>query len=170
MKADGRQIPYIVAGNGGYFNLSKLKMNATGTKPTPGKQAEPDGQGNTIALQQFNDSNFGFLRITVDAASILVESLGVANPAITTSPTAPVLPAAGVPPPPQPPPAPPPPPPAAQAPTAQTQATAPSPAPTAPAAGLGFTYKPPADWELMDDPSIQADVQQKAQQGATNEE
>lgn len=92
MKSDGRQIPYIVAGNGGYYNLSKLKTNAAGNKPTAGSQTEPDGQGNTITLEQFNDTNFGFLRLTVDATSILVEALAVSNPSITTSPTTPVPP------------------------------------------------------------------------------
>jgi predicted phosphodiesterase len=92
MKSDGRQIPYIVAGNGGYYNLSKLKTNAAGNKPTPGSQTEPDGQGNTITLEQFNDTNFGFLRLTVDATSILIEALAVSNPTITTPTTTPAPP------------------------------------------------------------------------------
>jgi hypothetical protein len=90
MKADGRQIPYLVAGNGGYYNLSKLKTNAAGKTPTPGQQTEPDGQGNTITLEQFNDTNFGFLRITVNAASILVEALTVSSTPTTTTPSAPI--------------------------------------------------------------------------------
>jgi len=96
MKADGRQIPYIVAGNGGYYNLSKLKTDAAGNKPAPGTQSEPDGQGNTITLEQFNDSNFGFLRITVDASSIELEALTVANVTTTTSSTTPIAPPAVV--------------------------------------------------------------------------
>lgn len=90
MKADGRQIAYIVAGNGGYYNLSKLKTNAQGEKPTPGQQTEPDGQGNTITLEQFNDSSYGFLRVTVNATSIEVEALGVSGTSTTTSPASPV--------------------------------------------------------------------------------
>ena len=90
MRADGRQIPYLVAGNGGYYNLSKLKTNSAGKKPTPGQQTEPDGQGNTITLEQFNDTNFGFLRITVDATAILVEALTVSSTQITPTPSAPV--------------------------------------------------------------------------------
>jgi hypothetical protein len=92
MKADGRQIPYIVAGNGGYYNLSTLKSNTSGKKPTPGKQTEPDGQGNTITLEQFNDTNFGFLRITASAGSLLVEALAVSQTTTTTSTTAPIPP------------------------------------------------------------------------------
>ena len=90
MKADGRQIPYLVAGNGGYYNLSKLKTNAAGKTPTPGQQTEPDGQGNTITLEQFNDTNFGFLRITVNATTILVEALTVSSTQTTTTPSAPI--------------------------------------------------------------------------------
>jgi hypothetical protein len=90
MKADGRQIAYTVAGNGGYYNLSKLKTNAQGEKPTPGQQTEPDGQGNTITLEQFNDSSYGFLRVTVNATSIEVEALGVSGTSTTTSPASPV--------------------------------------------------------------------------------
>jgi hypothetical protein len=90
MKADGRQIPYLVAGNGGYYNLSKLKTNAAGKTPTPGQQTEPDGQGNTITLEQFNDTNFGFLRITVNATTILVEALTVSSTQTTITPSAPI--------------------------------------------------------------------------------
>ena len=79
-----------MAGNGGYYNLSKLKTNAQGEKPTPGQQTEPDGQGNTITLEQFNDTSYGFLRVTVDATSIEVEALGVSGTSTTTSPTSPV--------------------------------------------------------------------------------
>ena len=92
MKTDGREIPYIVAGNGGYYNLSQLKTDSSGNKPTAGTQTEPDGQGNTITLEGFNDTDYGFLRITVSAAAILVEALGVANPATTTTPTTPIPP------------------------------------------------------------------------------
>lgn len=94
MKADGREIPYIVAGNGGYYNLSQLKTDPAGNKPAPGSQSEPDGQGNTITLEQFNDSNFGFLRITVDPSSIQVEALAVSSIATTTSSTTPIPPPA----------------------------------------------------------------------------
>ena len=90
MKAASRQIPYLVAGNGGYYNLSKLKTNSAGKKPTPGQQTEPDGQGNTITLEQFNDANFGFLRITVSATTILVEAMRVSSTQTTTTPSAPV--------------------------------------------------------------------------------
>lgn len=92
MKADGRQIPYVVAGNGGYYNLSKLKLTTNGKKPMPGQHSEPDGQGNTISLDQYNETDYGFLRITVSAATILVESLGISGTPTTTTPGTPIPP------------------------------------------------------------------------------
>ncbi len=77
MKADGRQIPFVVAGNGGYYDLPGLKTKANGKKPVAGKHTEPDGQGNTISLDQYDDTDYGYLRITVSAAAILVEAFVV---------------------------------------------------------------------------------------------
>lgn len=88
MAADGREIPYVVSGNGGYYNLAKMKTNTAGIKPQAGQHSEPDGQGNTVNLDQYNDTDFGFLRITVSASEIVVVSLGVApNAAAGTAPT-----------------------------------------------------------------------------------
>ena len=36
MKADGRQIPYVVAGNGGYYNFSDPRQGKNGANPQPG--------------------------------------------------------------------------------------------------------------------------------------
>ncbi|HEY1987339.1 MAG TPA: metallophosphoesterase [Terracidiphilus sp.] len=92
MASDGRQIPYVVAGNGGYYNLSKMKLNAVGQKPTPGQHTEPDGLGNTVSLDQYNETDYGFLRITVNATTIVVESLGVNGTPTTTTPGTPIPP------------------------------------------------------------------------------
>ena len=92
MKSDGRQIPYVVAGNGGYYNLSKIKLTASGAKPVAGQHTEPDGQGNTITLDQYNETDWGFLRITVSATTILVEALGVQPIVTTTTPPPPIPP------------------------------------------------------------------------------
>jgi Calcineurin-like phosphoesterase len=81
MKSDGRQIPYIVSGNGGYYDLSGLKKNAQGKKPVAGKQKESDGAGNTISLDSYSDTQFGFLRITFSATSIAVQSIAVSTAA-----------------------------------------------------------------------------------------
>ncbi len=83
MKSDGRQIPYVVAGNGGYYDLSGLKKNQQGQKPVAGQQKESDGAGNTITLDSYSDNQFGFLRITFNASSIAVESIAVSTAART---------------------------------------------------------------------------------------
>jgi hypothetical protein len=88
MATGGNQIAYVVAGNGGYYNLSKITTNDEGETPTPGDFTEPDGQGNTLSFDQYNDSDFGFLRITVSAASILVEALGIDMTAAAGTPPA----------------------------------------------------------------------------------
>src|SRR5277367_6657195 len=59
MKTDGRQIPYLVAGNG--------------------------GKGNKLTLVAYNDNVFGFLRITVSAKSIQCQALGVDETTRTSS-------------------------------------------------------------------------------------
>src|SRR5580693_1295910 len=84
MKADGRQIPYLVAGNGGYFNLSKPVTGKNGALPQPGAVGN-DGKGNQLTLIAYNDNVFGFLRLTVSAKSIQCQSLGVDETTRTAS-------------------------------------------------------------------------------------
>jgi len=76
MKADGRQIAYVVAGNGGYLNLSDPRKGKNGLNPQPGIPGN-DGKGNQLTLDVYNNTTYGFLRLTVDKDSILCESLGV---------------------------------------------------------------------------------------------
>jgi hypothetical protein len=87
MKADGRQIPYVVSGNGGYYNLTEMKSDSKGNKPVSGQHSEPDGQGNQITLNQFNDTQFGFLRITASASSLLVQTLAIEVSSPTNPPS-----------------------------------------------------------------------------------
>lgn len=65
----GRQIPFIVAGMGGYYNLPGLKRGkrpAAPTTPISGK----DQSNNPLTLECYNDTTFGFLRITISPSSI----------------------------------------------------------------------------------------------------
>jgi Calcineurin-like phosphoesterase len=84
MRTDGRQIPYLVAGNGGYFNLSKPKTGKNGALPVPGAVGN-DGKGNKLTLVAYDDNVFGFLRITVSAKSIQCQALGVDETTRTSS-------------------------------------------------------------------------------------
>jgi hypothetical protein len=63
------QIPFIVAGMGGYFNLSGLKPTKYGTKPKPPVTTQ-DAKGNKLILNTYNDETFGFLRLTVTATAL----------------------------------------------------------------------------------------------------
>lgn len=65
----GNQIPFVVAGTGGYFNLSGFKASANG-KPPKTPSVGSDMQGNKLTLETFDDADFGFLRFTVSASSL----------------------------------------------------------------------------------------------------
>jgi hypothetical protein len=73
----GKQIPYIVAGMGGFYNLPGLK--AQNMRPTPLKTpaSGTDAVGNPLTLELYNNNTFGFLRITVSPASITGEFVTV---------------------------------------------------------------------------------------------
>ena len=65
----GKRIPYVVAGMGGYYNLPGLKPGKPSTAPkTPA--SGKDASGNPLTLEVYNDTTFGFLRITVSPAAI----------------------------------------------------------------------------------------------------
>jgi hypothetical protein len=65
----GKQIPYVVAGVGGYYNLTGLKPGRPSTPPkTPASGT--DASGNPLTLEVYNDTTFGFLRMTVSPAAI----------------------------------------------------------------------------------------------------
>jgi len=72
----GKQIPYVVAGMGGYYNLPGLKPPAL--RPAPAKPSSgKDAVGNPLRLEVYNDNTFGFLRMTVSADLITGEFITV---------------------------------------------------------------------------------------------
>ena len=73
----GKQIPYLVAGMGGYYNLPGLKPPKM-RPPSPATPASgTDAAGNPLRLDVYNDNTFGFLRMTVSATSITGEFISV---------------------------------------------------------------------------------------------
>lgn len=65
----GKQIPYLVAGMAGYYGLTGLKSG----KPYPAPQTPmsgTDASGNPLRMDVFNDTHFGFMRMTVSAESL----------------------------------------------------------------------------------------------------
>ena len=63
------QIPFLVAGMGGYFNLSGLKPTKNGTKPKPPVTTK-DAVGNKLVLNAYNDTTFGYLRLSVSPTTL----------------------------------------------------------------------------------------------------
>ena len=72
----GRDIPYIVAGMGGYPGLSGLKRGNGGQTVPAGTKGD-DGDGNPLVVEYYNNTTFGYLRVQVTAASVVTEFMGV---------------------------------------------------------------------------------------------
>src|SRR5579871_1228332 len=66
----GKQIPYVVAGMGGYYDLPGLKPAASRPAAPKAPQSGTDASGNPLALEVYNYNTFGFLRLTVSPASV----------------------------------------------------------------------------------------------------
>jgi hypothetical protein len=73
----GKQIPYVVAGVGGYYDLPGLKPAKTRPAAPVFPASGTDASGNPLRLEIYNDSTFGFLRITISPASITGEFVTV---------------------------------------------------------------------------------------------
>ncbi len=73
----GHQIPFVVAGTGGYFNLSTFITDSSGNAPIP-PVTGTDGNGNPLTLEAYNDTQWGFLRLTASATSLTCEFLALA--------------------------------------------------------------------------------------------
>jgi hypothetical protein len=73
----GKQIPYLVAGVGGYYDLPGLKPPNMRVAPPKTPASGTDASGNPLRLEMYNDNTFGFLRITVSPASITGEFVTV---------------------------------------------------------------------------------------------
>jgi Calcineurin-like phosphoesterase len=73
----GKQIPYVVAGVGGFYNLPGLKAVKLRPVPPAFPASGTDASGNPLTLDIYNNSTFGFLRITVSPASITGEFVTV---------------------------------------------------------------------------------------------
>jgi hypothetical protein len=61
--ANGYQIPFLVAGCGGHSPLSKMRS----TVRTPYKIDD------TLTLESYDDTDYGYLRVVVNAATMRIE-------------------------------------------------------------------------------------------------
>jgi len=62
---NGQQVPCIVMGNGGYHNLHPMAKDPNGNKPVA-----PETISNSLTLDSYDDTNYGFLRLEVDGSTV----------------------------------------------------------------------------------------------------
>jgi hypothetical protein len=65
------QIPYIIAGNGGH-GLAKLTRKGASALRTP-QQLNVVGHADKVTLENYDDEDYGYLRIVVSAAQLRIE-------------------------------------------------------------------------------------------------
>ncbi len=74
-EVDGRQVPFVVAGAGGYANdpksLHKLQLDENGSKIPADRPFPTTREG--VVLETYNEDSPGFLRLTVDAQTLAAE-------------------------------------------------------------------------------------------------
>jgi Calcineurin-like phosphoesterase len=75
----GRQVPFVVAGTAGFYNLIGLKRQPVGFKPPVPPVESKDQDGNRLVLENYFDKTYGFLRLTVSADVLSCEFVGVSN-------------------------------------------------------------------------------------------
>ena len=73
----GKQIPYVVAGMGGYYGLPGLKPIALRPKAPATPASGTDASGNPLTIAVYKDAQFGFMRMTVSPAAIVGEFIAV---------------------------------------------------------------------------------------------
>ncbi|WP_259295194.1 metallophosphoesterase [Paraburkholderia sp. DHOC27] len=70
--ADGTQIPYIVCGNGGH-GLVKLAAQGAPTIRAPQVLQAASATADQVVLENYDDSNYGYLRVVVTATQLRIE-------------------------------------------------------------------------------------------------
>ena len=65
------QIPYIICGNGGH-SLAKLTRKGAGALRTP-QQLQTAGHADKVTLENYDDQDYGYLRIVVTASQLRIE-------------------------------------------------------------------------------------------------
>jgi hypothetical protein len=70
-RSDGTEIPYIVCGNGGH-NVQKLHSKG-GPLRTPQIVRPAAGDDDQVTLENYDDTDYGYLRLTVDPGQLRIE-------------------------------------------------------------------------------------------------
>ncbi len=66
------QIPYVIAGNGGH-GLGKLTTKKSGALRVPKEIETAGAEVDQVMLENYDDQNYGYLRIVVDAMRLRIE-------------------------------------------------------------------------------------------------
>lgn len=73
---NGRQVPYLVVGSGGYWHLHAVARDAAGRRlPKPWRTPDPE-----VTLETYADDRHGYLRLTVTAETLAGEYVTVPRP------------------------------------------------------------------------------------------
>ncbi|MBV8778100.1 MAG: hypothetical protein JO258_12975 [Alphaproteobacteria bacterium] len=71
LRGDGSEIPYIICGNGGH-NVQKLHPKG-GPLRTPQIITAHAAHDDQVTLENYDDTDYGYLRITVDPEQLRIE-------------------------------------------------------------------------------------------------
>lgn len=84
-RADGTQIPYIVCGNGGH-NVQSLTTNGQPPLRAPQLLQAASKTTDAVVLENYDDRNYGYLRIVVSADQLRIEYHSAADGPNTKAP------------------------------------------------------------------------------------
>jgi hypothetical protein len=71
LRPDKTEIPYVICGNGGH-NVQKLQKTGAPLR-TPQIVQPATGDGDQVTLENYDDTNYGYLRIIVDPEQLRIE-------------------------------------------------------------------------------------------------
>lgn len=71
-RPDGTDIPYVICGNGGH-NIAKLKAPGGGALRAPQTLQQATATDDAVTLENYDDTDYGYLRIIVDAQQLRIE-------------------------------------------------------------------------------------------------
>jgi hypothetical protein len=69
---DGRQTPFVVAGNGGH-GITRLSKKGNPAIRVPIDQPELSNDDDQVVFESYDDQDFGYLRVVVDAKQLRIE-------------------------------------------------------------------------------------------------
>jgi hypothetical protein len=70
--AEDMEIPYMVCGNGGH-NVQKLTKAGTAVLRTPQVVQSAQGKNDQVVLENYDDTNYGYLRVVVTSTQLRIE-------------------------------------------------------------------------------------------------